>query len=40
MEVIEGATYECDGTTADGESVTLRIAITDEKSAAYTWTEP
>jgi hypothetical protein len=40
MEVIEGATYECDGTTADGEWVTLRIAITDEKSAAYTWTEP
>ena len=40
MELIEGATYECDGTTADGESVTLRIAITDEKSAAYTWTEP
>jgi hypothetical protein len=40
MEVIKGATYECTGTTADGESVTLKIAITDEKSAAYTWTEP
>jgi hypothetical protein len=40
MEVTEGATYECTGTTADGESVTLRIAITDEQSAAYTWTEP
>ena len=40
MEVTEGATYECSGTTADGESVTLRIAITDEQSAAYTWTEP
>ena len=40
MEVTEGATYECSGTTADGESVTLRIAITDEESAAYTWTEP
>jgi hypothetical protein len=40
MEVVKGATYECSGTTADGESVTLRIAITDEDSAAYTWTEP
>ena len=40
MEVTQGATYECTGTTADGESVTLRIAITDEQSAAYTWTEP
>jgi hypothetical protein len=39
MDVVEGATYECTGTTADGESVTLRIAITDENSAAYTWTE-
>ena len=34
------ATYECTGTTADGESVTLDITITDEKTAAYTWTEP
>jgi hypothetical protein len=40
MEVTEGATYECSGTTGDGESVTLRIAITDEQSAGYTWTEP
>jgi hypothetical protein len=39
MDVVEGATYECTGTTDDGESVTLRIAITDEDSAAYTWTE-
>jgi hypothetical protein len=39
MNVAEGATYECSGTTADGETVTLRIAITDENSAAYTWTE-
>ena len=30
MEVKKGATYECTGTTADGESVTLQIAITDE----------
>jgi uncharacterized membrane protein len=40
MKVRPGATYECTGTTADGEDVTLRIAITDEESAAYTWTEP
>jgi hypothetical protein len=40
MEVIANATYECSGTTADGESVTLQITITDEASAAYTWTEP
>jgi len=40
MEVVEGATYECTGTTADGESVTLRIAISDADSAVYTWTEP
>ena len=39
MDVVQGATYECTGTTADGESVTLRIAITDANSAAYTWTE-
>ena len=40
MEVTAGATYECTGTTAAGEEVTLQIAITDEDSAAYTWTEP
>jgi hypothetical protein len=40
MKVGSGATYECTGTTADGEDVTLQIAITDEDSAAYTWTEP
>jgi hypothetical protein len=40
MEVIAGATYTCRGKTADGESVTLRLAITDAKTAAYTWTEP
>jgi hypothetical protein len=40
MEVTAGATYTCTGKTADGESVTLRLAITDEKTAAYTWTEP
>jgi hypothetical protein len=40
MEVDAGATYECTGTTADGEDVTLQIVITDEDSAAYTWSEP
>jgi Domain of unknown function (DUF4333) len=40
MKVESGATYDCTGTTADGEDVTLRIAITDEDAAAYTWTEP
>ncbi len=40
MRVEEGATYVCTGTTADGEDVTLEIAVTDEDSAAYTWTEP
>jgi hypothetical protein len=40
MKVRTGATYECTGVTDDQESVTLRITITDEKSAAYTWTEP
>ncbi len=40
MPVESGATYECTGTTADGEDVTLRIAITDEETAAYTWSEP
>jgi hypothetical protein len=40
MKVESGATYQCTGTTADGEDVLLHIAITDEDSAAYTWTEP
>jgi hypothetical protein len=40
MEVAPGATYECTGTTADGEDVTLRIVVTEEESAAYTWAEP
>ncbi|MBB3084272.1 DUF4333 domain-containing protein [Geodermatophilus sabuli] len=39
MTVEEGATYDCSGTTSDGEEVTVRIAITDEDSAAYTWDE-
>jgi hypothetical protein len=40
MKVKANATYDCSGTTADGESVTLQIAIADENTAAYTWTEP
>jgi hypothetical protein len=40
MQVKAGATYECTGKTADQESVTLRLTITDAKTAAYTWTEP
>lgn len=40
MEVDAGATYECTGTTADGEEVTLQISISDAENAAYTWTEP
>jgi hypothetical protein len=40
MEVDEGESYPCTGVTADGEEVTLQITITDEDSAAYTWTEP
>ena len=40
MKVRAGATYTCTGKTADGESVTLRLSITDPKTAAYTWTEP
>ena len=40
MEVNEGESYPCQGVTADGEEVTLQITITDEDTAAYTWTEP
>jgi hypothetical protein len=40
MEVSANATYECTGTTDRGEQVTLQITVTDEESAAYTWTEP
>lgn len=40
MKVTKGSHYECRGTTADGEHVTLRITITDEQNPAYTWTEP
>jgi hypothetical protein len=40
MAVDEGDSYRCSGITADGEEVTLQITITDEETAAYTWTEP
>jgi hypothetical protein len=40
MKVDKGATYDCTGTTDQGEKVTLRITITDENPAAYTWSEP
>ena len=34
-----GASYSCTGTTAGGEDITLRITITGENPAAYTWSE-
>ena len=40
MEVRAGASYECTGVTADDEEVRLRITVTDERTAAYTWIEP
>jgi uncharacterized protein DUF4333 len=40
MEVEDGATYECRGTTDDGEDVTLRIRIDDADDARYSWSEP
>ena len=41
MDVENGATYACDGTTADGEDVTLTITITDADAdpPTYTWSE-
>jgi hypothetical protein len=38
MIVRPGADYECEGTTADGEDVEIRIVITDD-NGAYTWSE-
>jgi uncharacterized membrane protein len=40
MTVKAGATYTCTGKTADGEPVTITLAITNARTAAYTWTEP
>ncbi len=38
MIVRPGADYECEGTTADGESIEILITVTDE-NGAYTWAE-
>ncbi len=40
MTVDTGATYDCAGTTGEGEQITLRLTISDEDAAAYTWAEP
>jgi hypothetical protein len=37
MIVEDGATYDCSGTTEDGEDVSIGVTITDEDSAAFTW---
>jgi hypothetical protein len=39
MALTTGATYRCQGTTADGEQVTLRIQVTDARTARYSWSE-
>lgn len=39
MKVTSGAAYQCTGTTAQGDKVTLTIRIVDESTAAYTWSE-
>jgi hypothetical protein len=39
MRVEVGANYQCSGTTAGGEAVTLVIEVTNEESPAYTWNE-
>ena len=38
MIVRPRADYDCDGTTADGEEITIEITITDSEGA-YTWAE-
>ena len=37
MKVSNGATYQCSGTTAQGDKVTVDIRIVDQGTAAYTW---
>lgn len=37
MKVTTGATYQCTGTTAQGDKVSVTIRIVDAGSAAYTW---
>jgi hypothetical protein len=39
MALTTGATYRCQGTTAEGEKVTLLIRVTDATKARYTWSE-
>jgi hypothetical protein len=39
MTLARNARYECRGTTADGEDVTLQITVTDPHRAHYTWSE-
>lgn len=39
MEVDDGASYDCTGTTEAGEEVTLRLTISDAENNAYTWSE-
>jgi hypothetical protein len=36
MVVAAGATYPCDGATADGEEIQIEVRLTDD-SGAYTW---
>jgi hypothetical protein len=38
MTVEDGKTYECDGTTADGDPVTITIAI-EGTDGDYTWSD-
>jgi hypothetical protein len=39
MTVESDAVYQCAGTTADGEEITLEIRITNVVLAEYTWDE-
>ncbi len=39
MTVEADAVYQCTGTTADGEDVTLEVRITEVVTASYTWAE-
>jgi hypothetical protein len=39
MQLVQGATYSCRGTTADGENLILQIRVTDADKAEYTWSE-
>jgi hypothetical protein len=38
MAVITGGSYRCTGTTAEGETVPVRIVVTTTAPVAYTWT--